>query len=187
MVTADWVVLGVGLLFALIGLLIGFGKSLKFFTSGLVGFLISLIVCYFCYGMVTSWGFVQEFMVKVATGAASLNNWFGDVLVRIHCEVITLCVCMFLVVQVLRIIVVTIIKNIAEANHPVVRAINKFVGMLFMLCIAAMLGLIVFQVASWIGGNTATTFGGYLEGSALKLDWIYEHNPLISMYESIVK
>jgi len=186
MVIADWVVLGAGLIFALIGLLVGFGKSLKFFTSGLVGFLISLVVCYFCYGMVTSWGFVQDFMVKIVDGAKGLNNVFGDILVTIHCEIITLCVCMFLAVQILRIIVVAIVKNVAEANTPVMRVINKFLGMVFMLAVVAMLGLIVFQIVNWIGGNTATTFGGYLSGSALKLDVVYNNNPLLSMFQSVV-
>ena len=52
MLIADWVALGLILLFAVLGLLLGFGRGLRFFTKGIFGFIISVIFCYFLGGLI---------------------------------------------------------------------------------------------------------------------------------------
>ena len=46
MILADWIAIAVVAAFILIGALVGFGKGLKFFTGGIFGIIISILVCY---------------------------------------------------------------------------------------------------------------------------------------------
>ena len=67
MLTIDWIVLAVLAASAVLGMLFGFGKLLKFFTGGIVGFIISIFVVYFFTGIVSGWGFVKELMERLHT------------------------------------------------------------------------------------------------------------------------
>ncbi len=178
MILADWIALGVVVAFALIGLIVGFGNVLKFFTSGIFGVIISLVVCYFLYGIVLNWDFVKDLMTALLNAVESADNWFCDFLVKIRIDIVAVCVAMFIVVQIVRIIIVSIIKNIVEINNPVVKVINKLFGMVLAVAILAMLGLIAFQVIAWIGGNTSARFADAIADSKFRLDYIFLHNPL---------
>lgn len=181
--TSDWIALGIFAVFAVLGLIIGFGKGLKFFTGGVFGAIISLIVCYFAYGIVVNWTFVQDLLNKLIEAIAAAQNGFCDFLLKIHIEVIVLCVSMFIIVQLIRIIIVAIIKNIVEIDNVVVKVINKILGMFLMLSIAAMLGLISLQIIYWVGGQTAEQVREAFNGSVFKLDWLFENNPLNMIFE----
>ncbi len=184
MQTVDWIALGVIVVAALIGLILGFGKCLKFFTSGIVGFIISLVVVYFFLGIVASWPFVQELMGKLHDTMVSADNGFVDFLIKIGIEKIILAIALFLIVQILRIIIVSLIKNIVEMNNMVMRSINKFFGMVFMLAVVVMVTLIVFHIVAWVDGESSRHFREYLTG-VFRLDWVYDHNPLIYIFKSI--
>ena len=45
MVLADWIAIGIVVVFIALGALIGFGSGLKFFTSGIFGIIIGVVVC----------------------------------------------------------------------------------------------------------------------------------------------
>ena len=79
----DWIVIGVLVLSLLIGSLVGFGKLLKIFTGGIVGVIISVVVTYFCIGIVSSWGFVQELMAKLLTVMKNADNTIVNFLQKI--------------------------------------------------------------------------------------------------------
>lgn len=184
MVTADWIALGVIVVAALIGLLLGFGKCLKFFTGGVVGFAISLVVVYFFLGVVSGWTFVRELMAKLNEALVNANNGFVDFLIKIGIEKIILAICMFIIVQIARIIIVAIIKNVVESNNRVMRVINKLFGMLLMLAVVVMITLIMFQIVYWVGGSSKDSLYNYLTG-AFRLEWVFEHNPLNALFASI--
>lgn len=181
--TADWIVLGIFAVFAIIGIVIGFGKSLKFFTSGVFGVIISLFVCYFAYGVVFNWTFVQDLLNKLIESISAAQNGFCDFLLKIHIEIIVLCVSMFIIVQLLRIIIVAIIKNIVEIDNVVFKVINKVLGMVFMMAIIGILGLIALQIIYYVGGQTADQVREAFNGSVFKLDWLFENNPLNIIYD----
>ena len=185
MQTVDWIILAIVIVAALIGLLLGFGKCLKFFTSGIFGFCISLVVVYFFLGVFSSWSFVRDLMAKLNELMVNANNGFVDLLIKIHIEKVILAIGLFIVVQIARIIIVRIIKNVVEIKNPAVRVINKILGMGLMLALVAMLTLIMFQIVAWVGGESAESFKHYIENSVFRLDWVYEHNPLIWMFQSI--
>lgn len=173
----DWIVIGVILLSLLLGSLFGFGKLLKGFTRGIVGVLISIVVTYFCIGVVASWGFVQDIMAQLLTAMHNANNGFVNFLINIGIEKIILAVALFIIIQILRIIIVSIIKGVVEINNPFFKVINRFFGAVFMLAIVAMFALLVFHVVDLIGGNTEFNFRQSLSG-VFKLDWVFDHNPL---------
>lgn len=183
MVLADWIVLAAVVLFALIGLFVGFGGTLKFFTGGIFGVIISVVVCYFLYGVVIGWEFVQALMDKLVEAVAAGNNVFCDFLLKIKIEHIVLCLAMFILVQIARVIVVLVIKNVAEIKNPVMKVLNKALGLVFMTALALALILIVFQIVAWIGGGTAESFLEALNGSGLKLDWLFINNPMKPMFQ----
>ena len=54
----DWIFIGLIALFILLGLLIGFGKGLRFFTKGFFGFIISIIICYFIGALIIKISFI---------------------------------------------------------------------------------------------------------------------------------
>ncbi|MCM1545827.1 MAG: hypothetical protein NC033_02205 [Clostridiales bacterium] len=181
----DWVAIGVVLGAIAIGTLLGFGKQLKIFTGGIIGVLISLVVTYFSIGVVASWGFVQDIMLKLHNAMAGADNAFVNFLIKIGIEKIILGIALFIIIQIIRVIIVNIIKGVMEADNVVLKTINRVAGAVFMLAVACMVTLIVFHIIQLIGGNTAGNFHQSISGSVFKLDWVYENNPLRFIVQKI--
>lgn len=173
----DWIALGIILVAAIIGLLLGFGKCLKLFTGGIVGIIISIVVTYFLIGIVSSWGFVQNLLTAFDTALVKNGSGFCRFLNTIGIESIVLAVVLFIIVQLLRIFIVNLIKGIAESDNTVIRVINKVVGMIFSLAFFLMIVLLIFQIIYLIGGDTAANFDASLTGT-LKINRLFENNPL---------
>lgn len=181
MITADYIVLGVLVVFVLIGALVGFGKGLKFFTSGIFGVIISVFVCYLIFGLVMSWDFVAELLGKFSDWLreqGSVGTFFAD----IYIDRVVLAVILFIIVQIVRIIIVKILKSVFEINNILVKVINRILGAVFFAAVFAAGLLIVFQIFAWIGGDTAANFLLNLDGSALLLDQLFLNNPLNSIF-----
>lgn len=173
----DWIALGIILVLALIGVLLGFGKCLKIFTGGIIGFIISIVITYFLIGIVGSWGFVQSIMNSFSNALVSNGSGFCIFLNNIGIESIVLAIVLFLIVTLLRILLVNIIKGIVEIDNVVMKIINKVFGMIFFLAFFIMIALIVFQIIYLIGGDTAANFRETLSGG-LHLDALFDNNPL---------
>ena len=181
MITADIIVLVACIIFVLIGALAGFGKGLKFFTSGIFGVIISIFVCYLIFGLVLDWDAVRELLQKFNDWLAaqgSVGTFFAD----IHTDRIVLAVVLFIIIQILRIIVVKIIKSVVEINNVLFRIINKILGAAFFFAFALAILLIVFQIIAWIGGDTYANFLAKLDGSIFRLDDLLINNPLNSIF-----
>lgn len=184
MLTIDWIVLAVLAASAVLGMLFGFGKLLKFFTGGIVGFIISIFVVYFFTGIVSGWGFVKELMERLHTVMEEADNGFVDFLMDIGIEKIILYVALFIIAQIIRIIIVNIIKGIVEMNNPVMKVINKFFGLVFLIAVVCCLTLIVFQIVHAIGGETAENFRQSITGT-FRLEWVFDNNPLNALFEKL--
>ena len=184
MLTIDWIVRPVLAASAVLGMLFGFGKLLKFFTGGIVGFIISIFVVYFFTGIVSGWGFVKELMERLHTVMAEADNGFVDFLMDIGIEKIILYVALFIIAQIIRIIIVNIIKGIVEMNNPVMKVINKFFGLVFLIAVVCCLTLIVFQIVHAIGGETAENFRQSITGT-FRLEWVFDNNPLNALFEKL--
>ena len=180
MLTADIIVLIAFIVFALLGVIFGFGKGLKFFTGGIFGIIISIFVCYLIFGLVLDLGFVKGL-------CNSFNEWLqesgsvGSFFASIHIDYVVLAIVLFIIVQIVRIIIVKIIKGVVETNNVVFKVINKVLGVVFFVLLLFAIILIVFQIAAWIGGDTSANFLAKLNGSFFGLDYVYENNPLLSV------
>lgn len=181
----DWIAIAIVLGALAIGALLGFGLQLKIFTGGIIGVLISAVVTYFCFGVVASWGFVQDLMLKLHEAMVNANNGFVDILLKVPVEKIILGVALFIIIQITRVIIVSIIKGVMESGNVVLGTVNRVVGALFMLAVACMVTLLVFHIIQLIGGGTATGFYQKISGSVFKLDWVYENNPLRYIFKKI--
>ena len=74
MITADVIVLISLLACLVLGSFMGFGKGLRLFTGGVFGRIISVVICYFIFGIVLSWGFVQDLLLKFTTMLAEQDS-----------------------------------------------------------------------------------------------------------------
>lgn len=184
MITADVIVLVALLICIVLGAFMGFGKGLRLFTGGVFGRIISVVICYFLFGIVLSWSFVQDLLLKFTTMLAEQDTWICNLLLQIRIDMIVFGAVLFLAVQILRHLVVHIIAGVFEIDNKAIRIINKILGVVLFLAFAVIFTLIIFQIIAWISG----TDGGFyesLQGSVFGLDKIFTDNPLNSVFESI--
>lgn len=183
MQSVDWLAIGILLLSLLLGALAGFGNGLKWFTKGIIGFIISVFFCYTFGGMILKIPFVADLLVKLA------HTWdksgaFYSLLKTIHLEVIIYYIILFVIAQFIRIFLVRLIKRIVELENVVMKVINKVLGALLFLGMTILFALFIFQIIDWIGGETRANFITTLTG-ALKLNKLFLNNPLNALVELV--
>lgn len=174
MILADWIMLGVIAAVIVLGLIIGFSGCLKFFTSGVFGVVISVIVTYFLLGIVNSWQFVADLLSRL-NAAMNISESAANVI-----DQVLLAVIIFIVVQLLRILAVKAVVSMFEIDNGAVKVINRVLGVASVACIMFILGLLAFQIIYWVGGTSADQVSAALADSKLGLGWLYENNPLRS-------
>jgi len=159
---------------ATVGALLGFGRSLKLSTKGVFGIVLSVALCVLFGGTLLTTNSIGEF---VARG----NDYFRGVwflLGVIRLATILYFIVLLFVFQVLRIIIVAIIKQVAEADIKGVRVINKvggavfLTGFVFALCLLGLAGIRLFENTGLINepmGAIQNTF----------LYTLYVYNPIM--------
>lgn len=185
MILADWIAIGLIAFFCLLGMLFGFGKGLKFFTGGIFGFIISVVVCYALGGIIYNFGFVQDGLNSMRAALAENGSGFCNFLLKIHIDIVVYYVALFLAVTIIRLIIVRVIKSIVEIDNMFLIILNKTFGVVLFVGVLFMVTLLVFWVISLIGGNTEADFLMKLSGSKLKIDWLFEHNPFMTIIKVI--
>ena len=184
MILADWIVLVMLIIFAILGMLFGFGKGLKFFTGGIFGIIISIFVCYALGGLIYHISFVQSVLESFRNVLVNNGSGFCRFLLNIQIDIVVYYVALFILVTIIRIIIVKIVKSIVEIDNMFVIILNKtfgvvlFVGMLFFVMLMA------FWIIALVKGTTIADYPS-LEGSKLKLDWLYENNPFTTIIRVI--
>lgn len=173
----DWIFLAVLLVLVVLGALLGFGKVLKFVTGGIVGIIISIVLCYCFGGVILQLGFVSQMLTDLASHWADID-WLS----AIHLEIIIYYVVLFILFTLIRIIIVRILKGVAETDVLVMRIINKLLGAVLMVAFGFLLMGLVFQIIAFIGGDTATNFSNTLATSANAIVRpLYDLNPMRSL------
>ena len=179
----DLITLGVIMLTALIGAISGFGNGLKFFARGWLGRIISIIICYFLFGLVLKIPFVQDLLQKfVAT--LDGEKWYLKILKYVRIDMIVFAVVLFFAVQLVKKLVVALINGLFSINTPFIRVLNKLLGVFIYLFLLLLLVLIVFQIAYLIDGADGVIYQK-THGSLFGLDKLYLDNPLNKVIESI--
>ena len=184
MIFADYILLLLIVASIFLGAIFGFGKGLKWFTKGRFGKIISIVVCYFLFGVVLNWGVVQVLLGKFTAALEANGSGFCNFLLAIRIDLIVFAIALFIIVQILRIIVVAIIRKIMEIKNKFFIVVNKVLGVALFAGFAAMAGLIVFQIIAWISGAEGPLYQS-LQGSAFGLDYVFKNNPLNAFFESI--
>lgn len=185
MILADWIALALVAFFGVLGMLFGFGKGLKFFTGGIFGFFISVIVCYALGGIIYNFGFVQDGLESMRVALAENGSGFCNFLLKIHIDIVVYYVALFIAVTIIRLIIVRIIKSIVEIDNVFLIILNKTFGVILFVGVMFMVTLLVFWIISLIGGSTEADFLLKLSGSKLKIDWLFEHNPFMTIIKVI--
>lgn len=174
----DIVIMVLLALFCLIGLICGFGKGLRFFSSGVFGIFITVVGCYILGSFVLKIPPVEN----AITGINSKMSGGGSVaqtLANMHIEIALYYLVFLAVVQVVRIVVSKLVVGIFEADSVIIKMINAPLGGVFFLGVFIVLTLLVFQIIYAIGGPVASKVVELLKDSVLKLDVIYANNPLL--------
>ncbi|MBO5304719.1 MAG: hypothetical protein J6A99_03475 [Clostridia bacterium] len=166
----------------LLGILLGFGRVLKFLTGGIVGIIISIFVCIMFGGIIANFSLVSELI-------ASGNEYFGEIaeiLAKMNVATIIYYIALFFVVQILRIIVVKIIAKMFQPErgtkgYKVRNVINRTLGVILMGGGWILLVYFVLAVMSLL--TDVPTIGDFI----LKMETempnsifyqLYTHNPI---------
>lgn len=178
------IVIIVGFVISLaLGYILGFGRTLKFITGGIVGVIVSIIVCVTFGGIIANASFVAELIAKG-------NEFFGSkaaFLAKINLATIIYYIVLFLIVQILRVIVVKSISRVftpkdKEATGYAARnVINRTLGLLLfgaafvLLCYLVMAFIKEFEDVEKI----AEFIAGLKNGEKKSLFYLmYSHNPI---------
>ncbi len=163
----------VAIVLALLGLLFGFGKTLRFFTRGLFGVIISVFVCFTFGGMIAGIPAVSEWIGMLD---AKLGEAWGFLQV-IHLANVLYYVVLFFVVQLLRILVVKCIAGIFEVDVLPMRIVNKVLGMVLTVAAVFLLTLLVLAVFR-VAEDTAFVQNILAKIDGTFLGSLYENNPV---------
>ena len=184
MITADVIFL-ITIVFCFVGgSALGFGRWLKILSGGTIGKIISVIICYFLFGIILDWYFVRAFMQKITASLQEDGSWICKVLLAIRLDMIVFAAVLFVVVQILRKFIVYLIANVMQIDNKAISVANRILGVILLTVFAAIVMLIVFQVVAWVMGTDGGFYQG-LQGSVFGLDKIFTDNPLNSVFESI--
>ena len=175
MIFADWILLAGIAIFAGLGVFLGFGKTLEFITKGIPGIIISVVICYFCFGLVYNIPFVQLLLLKFKQALAATESPFVHFFFTIRIDIIVYVICLFLVVFGVRFALVLLLKNVMEIKTKPMKIANMTLGGILGAAIFVSLGLIILQIAFFAKDGASSTV---LEGSLFRLNLLYEHNPL---------
>ena len=175
MVIADWIFIAGIVLFALVGVFLGFGKELDLLTKGVFGIIVSVIICYFVFGLVYNIPFVQALLLKFKETLVATEKPFVHFLFKIRIDIIVYAIALFLVVSGVRLVIVYIIKNVMEIDSKPMKIVNKSLGVILAVAVFFALGLIVMQIMYFA---TDGAVPDKLAGSFFRLDRIYANNPL---------
>ena len=158
----------------LLGSLRGFGKSLKTFAGGIVGIIFSIFVCFMLGGIIRNFEFVQNFIANVNAAAGAKVEFFA----KLHLGTVAYYVILFFVVQILRIIVLRLVRKIFESENTAMKWVNRILGGIFSAGITVMFVLLAFAAirAFFEGAVFADNFLKAIDGSWLL--HLYLNNPI---------
>ena len=175
MVLADFIFIAGLVIFIILGLALGFGKQLSILTKGIFGIIISVVICYFIFGLVYNIPFVQALLEKFKQSLVEKDTAVVKLLLTIRIDIIVYAIALFVIVSIARLIIVAIIKNVMEIDTPVMKIINKVLGLILGVAVFFALGLIVMQIM-YLSSDGAVP--EKMVGSFFRIDVIYANNPL---------
>lgn len=176
----DVIAIGIILLVAVIGCFAGFGNVLKFLSDGILGIILTVVVCYFLFGTVLALPFVQSLLEKLVTAVQGVNSPFLSFLfVTIRLDLVIYAVVLYLVVALLRKLVVFLIGSVSSIETKPMIILNRIGGTILALLWLFMIVLIIFQVIAWVVGTEGAVYDFF--NQSFFLGKLYQNNPLNSI------
>lgn len=154
-----------------LGLALGFGRVLKFFTKGIFGFELSVFLCVTFGGMIAGIPAVSEWIAGINARLGEAWNF----LATIHLATVVYYVVLFFVLQLLRILVVKFVAGVFSADVLPMRILNRALGAVAAVAAVLLLVLLVFGIVALFDG-AAADLAKSLEGSFLGT--LFAHNPV---------
>ncbi len=171
LVNAVTIIVAIGL--AGLGIALGFGRVLRFFTQGVFGFFISIFFCVSFGGAIAGIPAIRELI-------DTLNTKLGEAwefLATIRLATIIYYVVLFLIFQLIRKLIVFCISGIFSANVLPMRLINRLFGAIFLVAVVFLLVLLVFAILALFDEMQAIqTFTENIQGTFLGT--LYTNNPI---------
>ena len=166
----------------LLGFLLGFGRTLKFLTGGVIGFIISIVFCVMFGGIIANISFIAELIEK---GNAYFGT-FAEVLAKLNVATWIYYVILFIVVQIVRIIIVKTIGRIFAPKdknsklYGVRSVINRVLGLVLFGAFFVLLVYLVMAVMALLTDVDAiSSVLKSMEESGKSFFYLmYTHNPI---------
>ena len=165
----------------LLGFLLGFGRTLKFLTGGIVGIIISIFLCATFGGMIARIGFISDL---IARG----NEYFGgfaSILARINVATIIYYIILFIIAQIIRVIIVHIIKKIFQPKdkkspgYGIRNAINRVLGLLLFGAFFVLIAYLAMAVIALLEDvESVNTWLSTMRDNNSFFYKMYTHNPI---------
>ncbi len=169
---------------AVIGFVAGFNKVLNTMSNGIIGNILLLVACYFSFGVVLSFPFVQRLMDGLVSKMRAADSAIVDFLLLIRIDLVIFGVCLYAILMLLRMLVFKIVGSFFEQNSKPIIVANKVLGVLLALLWLIMFELILLQILAWTTGLDGGVYK-WLEGSFLGLDRLFVNNPLNAIIKSV--
>ena len=148
---ADIIFIVAAILLAGLGVVFGFGRTLRFFTDGIFGTIISIVFCFAFGGLIASIPFVAD-------GISWLNEWF-------------------LLVQLLRKLIVLLLEKLFSMDLLAMRILNGALGAVLMVVAVFILLLLVLAIFELFGTSAfVQDMLVKLDGTFIKT--LYLNNPI---------
>ena len=165
-----------------LGFLFGFGKTLTFLTKGIIGAIISIVVCAMFGGVIANIPFVADLIVKG-------NEYFGSkaqILATLHVATIVYYIILFFIVTIIRIIIVRIIRSIFESGKGkegdgfnVMGMINRILGVILFGAFCVLFVYLIMAVLALLTDvESIRTFLETSEQNGTFFYKMYSHNPI---------
>lgn len=181
MVTLDIIIVLLTAAAFIFGFFVGFGKLLEMIVDGIIGKIAAVFLAYFSFGVVLDLGFVRELLKKFITFLDE-KNW--KVLLVFRIDLILLAVVLYFVIRLLQKLLTSIIVSVSDADSGVIKWVNKSFGVILSVGMLALIILIVFQIIAFVNGIDGTAFTA-LKDSKIGLNYLFEHNPLNALIETL--
>ena len=181
MLTVDIVIILLAAAAFIFGFFAGFGKILEMIVDGIIGKIAAIFIAYFSFGVVLDLGFVRTLMNEFINFLDE-KNW--KILLVFRVDLILLAVVLYFVVRLVQKLLTSIIVSVAEADAGIIRFVNKTFGVVLAVGLLALIVLTVFQIIAFVNGIDGTAFTA-LNDSKIGLDYLFEHNPLNALIETL--
>lgn len=173
-----WIVLAA----AAFGFLAGGGRVLRWTVNGWIGKVLAVVVTYFLLGFVMNLGISRRITARFVDALTAKGNWICKLLLIVRIDVILWAVLLFFAVWLLQKALAAAVDSLLD-QEGARRWINRVLGLLLTLALLFVHALLLFQIVFWFTGTDGSLYH-YLQGSFMRLDRLYENNPLNGLIDS---